>query len=458
MKTKILGAFVVLASTLQTNPTAWAYEDSIRKSESTTFCNVDKSLCATPMLTNKAMIEYVDKAVNLNIERSNLGLRITAPKSAVFIQGRISLGPAVKNGGVHEDFENVVEEKAELGGEYLMQLMKQYAGNPQMQAYLMSQAVKGEAAKAAALKHGDHVIDELLLQDTFQELALGYDDGTYFFRVGKFKAGTDIDSKSNISEVGQNVATRPIIDELKTTGVARSNLEVGVKDIDIGKGYYLKLVAFVGKEGRVFLNAVQDTSNALNMSEEAFKEDEKLFGINTGGGTIKIMDPSKNHWISVTGMSGPQGPTVGAEARVRVLKSGVFFYAGYLYANKLGAKGNQARAQLDIELGNKFGLDWTISGYAEHSQVQRYDMVPIEITSADGMVKSNKFGGAAKATKQDPFGAKGLETSAILDLGYRGDGELTSGGTNFPTGKPLSDSEAMIPGGFEGFLNFQLRW
>jgi hypothetical protein len=458
MKRKILGAFVVLASTIQTNSAAWAYEDSIRASEATTFCNVNKSLCATPMLTNKATMGYVKSQVDLNVERSNLGIRLSAPKSAIFLQGRISLAPTVKNGGVHEDFEKVVEEKAELGGAYLRQLMKKYAASPQMQAYLMSLAVKGQAAKAAALDHGDVVIDELLLQDTFQELALGYDDGTYFFRIGKFKGGTDVDSKSNISQIGENVADRPVIDELKTTGVARSNVEFGIKDFEIGSGYYLKLVAFVGKEGRVFLNAIQDTSNALNMSVPDFKEDEKLFGINTGGGTIKVMDPSKNHWISVTGMSGPQGPTVGAETRVRVLKTGVFFYAGYLWANKLGARGNQARAQLDIELGSNFGLDWTISGYAEHSQVQRFDMIPVDIDSTDGMLKSNKFGGAVKATKNDPFGARGLQTSAIFDVGYRGNGKLTGPATNFPTNNPLTESDAVIPGGFEGLLNFQIRW
>jgi hypothetical protein len=427
-----------------------------------------------------------DGNLDLDLSASNSGVRFSAPKQAFFVQFNGSVMPILKAGQVQKDYEETVHEKSKIGAEYLTQqltaaMSQAKAGvaealakagvpttspmyKPLFEKYLKPYAEKiaatgaekkteGSAKVAHAMEQGQYRTDELILQDSFQEIVVGYDDGTYFFRVGKFKANSDIDSKSGISEMGKYVATKPVTDELKTSGQARSNVELGRRDIDLSK-VKVTLVAFAGKEGRVFLSAIQDTTNALHMTDEDFENDSKLIGFNNAGGSVKFDFNNTNNSLTVIGMGGPKGASVGTELRLEVLPE-LIAHVAYMYANKFGAKGNQVRGQLDYHIGEKFGANWTVALYAEHSTVQRYEQLPITVESETGFVTRTDFGAALSASKKDSL-IKGVEAGAILDLGYQGDGTVNDA-HNFPSGKAVSGDD-LIDGGFVGTLNFQLRY
>ncbi|MGZ3746508.1 MAG: hypothetical protein ACXWRE_04095 [Pseudobdellovibrionaceae bacterium] len=446
------------------------------------ICNEGKWLCITPMLYTKANLQPGDKNLT-DATASNIGARFSTPKSSFFVEMHGSILPYLKYEGVRKDAEETIAESGALATnavnanlaagtqQYVAGLLKQAGlrpGTPIYQsmfnqyyatAYKQIAATKGKpyydaiaANESAAVNEVNRRLPKIRQQDTLQQFVIGYDDGALFFEVGKVKVGARGADTNKASEMGALVADRPVTDELQTLGQARFNATIGKRKIQLGNDT-LTVTGFAGKEGRVFLSAVQDTSNALLMSKEDFDKDAKLFGVNAGGASLKLDLGDTGNAFVLTGIQGPKGPTVGTEVSIAVtpvLKA----HLAYIYANKMGAQGHQARAQLDIHLGQVLGADIVLAPYAEHSNVQRYDEVPVGVSSGTGLVKQDKFGAALSATKEDTLGFKGVKSSAIVDVGYQTDGTLDDG-HNSITKAPVSEVNT---GGFVGKMGFSLDY
>lgn len=477
MKKKLLIPSLVLASLFQTNPTL-ARDTETKKQLTKEYCTNDNILCITPMLTNKSNL-FVNHSgePDLDVYQTNIGAKVTGPNKAFFVKFNGSVMPIIKSDSVQDEYNATVNERARMGTNYIQSELgaafaKAEAGvaaalaqagiapaspmyKPLHDKYITPYAMQiqqiGAAAQQAGAERVHHAKNEgdyrngvLVNQDSIQEVVVGYDDGTYFFNVGKFSAGFDPRTR-NITEMNQYVAETPVTDALKTSGQGRSNIQVGRRDLELQNGIKITLVAFAGKEGRVFLSAIQDTSNALRMTDQKFRQDAELVGFDNGGGSLTFKLGETGNSLTVTGMAGPYGASGGAEVRFQVTPD-VVAHVAYLYANKFGAQGHQVRGQIDFHIGEKFGAQWVVALYGESSRVQDYSLLPTEVDSQTGMVERTKVGASISATKTDLLG-HGTRTTIILDTAYLSDGQV-SDGTNFLTGKSVNSnmiSDEVIP-------------
>jgi hypothetical protein len=475
MKKKTI--FSIVSLLIGVNSSIVSYAD-----ESKQICNEKMWLCITPMVNTKSNLstgKHLTDVVNTSI-----GAKFSNPKSKFFVEMHGSIVPFLKYDSVIDDAKLTAEERGDLAHSAVDAKLaagaKQYVSgqlaaagvttsNPmytplfkQYYGVALTQitATKGQPYYNAIAEHQAAGIAEverrapkIRNQDSIQQVVLGYDDGTLFFEVGKFKAGAN-GPIYGTSEMGKYTADRPVTDELQTLGQARFNTTIGRRDFQISNKVKVTLVGFVGKEGRVFLSAVQDTTNALKMNKEDFDRDAKLFGLDAGGGSIKVDIDGTGDSFTVTGIEGPYGPTIGTEARIQITPQ-LIGHIAYVYANKLGAKGNNIRGQIDYHLGEKFGSEWVVAFYGEKSNVQHYEELPIEIDSKSGLVDSSKFGAALTGSKKKMAGFEGVDGSATLDLGYKTDGSVNDA-QNFITHEAVGPD--IVDGGFVGSLSFSLQY
>lgn len=394
----------------------------MQKAIRTQYCSENGMICLTPMMNTRTLNSTISGHM-VNLNQTNLGFELKNPGTNLLITFKGSLVPVAKYDSVKGEYDEKVEKKVEDAAKYqIITMMRSYGitdQNPHYDAileryYNLSQAARHQII-AQYQNEGTRRLDKLELQDSIQEVVVGFENETYFFRVGKMVAGTF--NRNNYSPEEENyIAHKSITEVAKTNGFARGNIEMGLRELGITDGVKMALVGFVGKEGRFFLSAQQDTMNALSMSKEEFDNTSELIGFDSYGANAKLTVPATGHEMVITVISGSQGVTAGSTLRIP-LSENIIAHAAYIYANKLGLRGNQARGQVDFHIGRFAGLKWVFAPFYEHYEgLQSFDLIPEKVVSKNGKISGDRFGAALTAMAKRLF-LDGLGGSVTVE-GY----------------------------------------
>jgi hypothetical protein len=437
-----------------------------------TFCSMDNWLCVTPLMRTNARLSS-GKALT-DVVASNIGATFSQPDTNLFFTVKGSLIPFIKYSSIKKEADETVEYKTEEARETLTAKLAQADLNAQNQIKATLAAAKvpvgtptynalynnyyglAKAQIAAqkkafgllisqkeehALNENQRRLKELQKQDGLQEFVIGYKDQTFMFRAGKFKAGTGF-QQDEPSEMSKAAGQRIVTDEAATNGFPRGNIEAAVRDIKLPNNVQLSLVAWAGKDGRLYTSATQDVSNALRMTDQEFDKDAKLIGFNAYGGKLKFDFGQSGNELTLTAISTDGKMSAGSEIRIEVTPD-IIAHLAYMYAQKAAVKGNQVRAQVEKHLGEFATAEWTIAVYTEHVEgLRSYDQIPLNIDSLDGKITRTTPGIALSASKEKIAGSP-VNVNSVLNFSYSF-GKVDSPMQN---GAPISGNVAPVDNG-----------
>jgi hypothetical protein len=388
------------------------------------YCSKNNMICFTPYLNNNSLISS-DPKHTLDLQASAGGGELKNPETGILVSFKASIIPLLQYDSVHDEYNEKVEKAVNAAASEEIKSGLLAAGIPEgsslydtMYSQYFALAVTDINSEIKKYEdEGQRRLDIIQLQDTFQEVVIGLERKTFIFRVGKFVAGTGFE-KNAPSEASLYVADSLVTDKAITNQFPGSNVEIA-KIFDFPRATKLTLIAFAGQEGRLFISAVQDTMNALSMSTERFDEYARLININSYGLKAKFRFIN-GHELIISGITGPNGITGGAEIRVPISKQ-LIAHLAYVYAQKQSLYGNQISAQLDYHIGIFYGIEIIAAGFFRLNEgVEDSSVVPDESTSI-GTVSSKTGGVALTAKKYLGYGAEGSatlqvsESSAIMD-------------------------------------------
>ncbi len=257
---------------------------------------------------------------------------------------------------------------------------------------------------AEALKRIDDRSDEQQLRLSARDIFVSYDDGSALFRGGWTRTGQGFDR----TPIGDS--------QLKYTGTGSHALAVkegmnvqsfgieGGKKIIASENVDIELVAWVNREGALFVNGTQYLANAYRQDEEMYKHyNDDIFIFNAGGAkscvALKSTGTDLCASIQATGKGVSPGLRIEQDFGDRLK---LFVVATYVN-HTLQAEGFHGRVQLTYDAFHlPYNFDVFVSVFAEYSKKQQdFNKVSELDLHSDGYVEDYKeVGGSVVAVKQ----------------------------------------------------------